>query len=513
MPTTHWFDELTKNVAGILASRAVAPPTRRPVIPTLPVTDLCGRRKIGNAIAREVSQSDSGVTLNHQLIFDPETKAAQSNTTVSRAGTPILKYQVSSTQSGSMTATTTYGADFQGAKSVTITSKNGISFHGTLDGRSFTITKTARSSTPVFADGKPAPKIFADSNLLSTIEQLRGEVSRSLTSCGATASALLAVGPQIADELSNGAALSHTISARGGVFRPRTAIAAPGDDWYEPASEDHVSCLNCEDGCNQTYENQVTSWECILSLGACVPFSLAQWGVCMAACNLPGGGCLPNPCGFFTTCGVGDNCFSFQGGDLCCPSTAALCNNVCCGNDIHSCLPNGSCGCTSDQVACGNNCCSSGQVCIEGQCCQPGQTVLNGKCCNSQNVCGDVCCDELATCADPAHGLCCPFTDVVCNKTCCATGSQCIDNACCPHSQICGGVCCPNGETCIDAATHQCSKCPTGSVPCLPSEGTGLCCAPNVDCCPGTCCKPGEICMASVVNGTTTFYCGTEVIQ
>jgi hypothetical protein len=347
--------------------------------------------------------------------------------------------------------------------------------------------------------------------LLANIRQLDEEVTRASSSCGSTAHALLTVGPT---------ALGLTQPSANDLIGPvvlfdhNVTINAPGRDWYEPGQAE-VSCTQCEDNCNATYVSQLASVACwTYELGACVAEALVRWGVCMAACNLPGGGCLPNPCGSFKSCAVNDHCFSFQGGNLCCPAPAAVCNGVCCGKDRPNCSPDGSCGCTSAETACGNDCCTSDQICVSGVCCSRGQTVVNGTCCAPQNVCGGTCCDELSSgCIDPVHGSCCSFAEVMCGHTCCAIGAACIGGACCPHDQICGGICCPSGHTCTDANKQVCTACPSGQAPCLPGEGAGLCCAPTVDCCPGTCCAPGETCQAFIANGKTNFFCGVEVLK
>jgi hypothetical protein len=507
---THWFDDLTKNLAGAFIGRSFLQP---PPISGTPIADVCGRRRVGNLTIREVSLSQDGVTVRRQLAYDETTHASQASTTISKGQTLVVQVDVAATREGSVTATASYGPDVQGAKSLTLTSKNGTAFQGSLDGRAFAMSRS--SSVPIieFVDAQPAPQISADPKLIAVINGLCAEVNKSFSSCGTAVAVIHGLSAEVKSSAATGTAARSLPSLWP---RFRNVIPPPGSDWYEPAGEDYVSCLNCEDGCNQTYFDTASNFFCFISI-ACVVEALAQWGICYAVCRLPGAGCLPNPCGTLTTCGIGDTCFSYKGGSLCCKAPAAVCQNVCCGQQITNCLPDGSCGCTTDETPCGNECCVAGQICTDGVCCpdKPGEVVvvLNGVCCSQARVCGKVCCDELASCADPIHGICCSFGFTPCGGQCCALGVQCINGKCCPHDSICGGVCCPKGETCLDPKTHKCSPCPSGTVPCLPEGGTGLCCSPNVDCCIGTCCKPGEVCrFAGVIIGQPTYHCGPQEI-
>jgi hypothetical protein len=287
-------------------------------------------------------------------------------------------------------------------------------------------------------------------------------------------------------------------------------MSAPGQDWYVPEEESHASCVKCTDECYEDYADVALSLPCIFGLGSCWPGALAQWGACLALCNLPNNGCLPNPCGFFTTCHEKDTCFDYKDGQLCCESPAAVCDGVCCGKDVRKCSPDGSCGCTSQQTSCGNDCCDPEFECKGGvACCKQDQELVNGICCDKSSKCGDICCDALSLCADPKKGICCGFGFEVCGSQCCAPGGRCIDGKCCPHDQLCGGVCCPSGHTCKDFHSHRCVACSPKLVPCLPEGGIGLCCPPNVDCCADVCCKAGDLCQVdTVVNGQVKYKCG-----
>ena len=258
--------------------------------------------------------------------------------------------------------------------------------------------------------------------------------------------------------------------------------------------------------CTEDYEDAVTDWKCYFHVTDCYIAATAEWTVCMALCETPGGGCLPDPCGDFTTCAEGDQCFDFKDGKLCCPAPAALCQNVCCGKDRTTCAPDGTCGCRSDEITCGNQCCDKDkQDCSNGICCPKGQISHEGKCCRKENVCGGICCDELSKCVDPKTGLCCLFTAEVCGGKCCQPGEQCINEKCC--SKPCGKVCCGAGQACKDGKCLS-IQCRGDQVTCVTQEDPdqkgpliampkAICCPPKVACCSGKCCKPGEICCST----------------
>ncbi len=550
---THWFDAFTKTAAqfdaverrsflqligaalgaGAFQGAAVAQTTHsaRPAAPmanrgaamsqtardAIAITRGAGigaasphvRRVAGNLIIHELSVTKGDLTINAQLAYNRESQNATESVTITKGAGLVARLDIARAKEGAATGAITYGPDVSGVRSVTITTKNGKSFQGVMDGRAFTAAGKPTAIDQIeFLDRAPAPKIAADPKLVSAIQDL-----------GARANQLLAAPRAGANPL------PHNPREKKA---HRAIITGPGFDWYEP-SDDIVDCTNCEDGCTKVYIDALPGWATIIFCPPCAVVdtaaALALWTGCMIKCNLPGGGCLPNPCGTFTTCAKGDACYDYKDGRLCCPAPAAVCKGVCCGKDVTSCAPDGGCGCTSDQKACGNDCCDPGQVCVDGICCAPdqktckgvccpkGQICHNGKCCNEANVCGPVCCDELSTCADPKKGVCCSFGSPVCDGQCCPPGSQCINGKCCPHDNVCGGVCCPSGQTCADPAKHVCSPCPANTAPCLPAGGVGLCCAPNVECCGESCCKPGEVCNYNgKVGGKDIYVCGPQEI-
>jgi len=183
--------------------------------------------------------------------------------------------------------------------------------------------------------------------------------------------------------------------------RTRGWIAPPGQDWYPPVGPG-PACDACEQGCNDTYASNVDKgnfggWLCFISI-ACAAAAFAEWLGCLGLCHLPGNACLPNPCGTFTTCDPADKCFSYKDGSLCCTAPGVVCQDACCGKGVTNCLPDGSCGCSSEfnQIQCGNGCCDGNKdICSNGICCPKGQVNHEGKCYVEKNVCGAICCDEL----------------------------------------------------------------------------------------------------------------------
>jgi hypothetical protein len=522
--SNHWFDELSKNAARAFATRSSAPPLQ---LRKTMSAKICGRRRSDSLVIREVSLSRGNVTYSARLAYDVTARSSQASTKITDGTAMVVNHDVVAAENGSVTVTTTYGRGVRGAKRLTMSSKNGKAFQGSLDKRTFSLARIGQSTRLEFADGKPAPKVVVTPKLASTINALDLEIKKSLSSCGSVMSVIADLRPQPSSSWSPP---SQPAPARRPSSQPRSRrarpsravrkrqmkseIPPPGSGWYLPDEEDNGSCLDCEDGCNSDFADETTSWGCLISLGSCWPAALAKWGVCMGLCRLPGGGCLPVPCGTFTTCAEGDTCFGSNLGDFCCPGSSAVCHGACCGWEISNCAPDGSCGCRESETACGNNCCDpDDESCIDGICCKKGQTVLNGVCCDPVSVCGNVCCDVLSSCADKRKGLCCGFAHPVCGSQCCEIGAQCINGKCCPADRLCGGVCCPTGQTCLDPKTHKCMACRGGMVPCRPEGGPGLCCPPNVDCCIGVCCKPGEVCnIASVVNGNVTYACGPPEI-
>ncbi len=511
---SHWFDGFTKNLArtGTLPRRsflklivatagarlvegipfaalvAVALPS-----PAFAQPNTCTWRRAGNSISNEVTLSREGITFHQQLSYDLAQQVAKLNAMATKGDALVFKISVTAKKGGPVSSTTNYGRAVQGAKNATLRSRDGKSFEGEVDGRAF----TSRDRKMKFADGQPAPKIVVEPSVMKVMTDLLAEARKSIASCRPAASS---------------------------APRTRAIFFGPGRNWYVPGDMPH-SCDICLNGCGEAYSDDADDPECLIHALDCWPELLVVWAGCVAECKLPGGGCLPVPCGgTFGSCAPGDTCFDWKGenpGELCCEAPGVVCKNICCGKTITSCLPDGSCGCDTNEITCGNQCCdpakkescSNGICCPHGQqnsngiCCPTNQTNFKGKCCLNQNICGEVCCDELSKCVDKKKSFCCGFTEVVCAGVCCKTGEQCVNGKCC--SKPCGNVCCGSAQACLNGKCIS-KACPSVQVTCITEEDPNqkgpliavshaICCPPKVSCCSGKCCKPGEICCAKGV--------------
>ena len=183
-----------------------------------------------------------------------------------------------------------YGPGITGAKQVTFASKNGRVFQGTIDGRAFTMSRAGRTPSLTFLDGQPEPTIVANPQLVTTVNGLAAEVNKSLSSCGT----VVAVLDGIQTEVRNSAAHRMAAVATASPFGPRSGprlgdnLAAPGIDWYEPAGEDHGSCLSCEDDCNKKYADATSNFGCWLSVVFSHPNRLGLLGCMHDRVQCPG---------------------------------------------------------------------------------------------------------------------------------------------------------------------------------------------------------------------------------
>jgi hypothetical protein len=520
----HWFDELCKQ----LVPRGTRP--RRHVLQGIMANFAMpgsGGSNLAEAQPRlPAAQTRSVVSqgeLQYQQVrsYDDRRKVVTTSTTISRGKSPLIKVDVSTANDGSGQVTVSCGREYAGGGTLKMTTQNGTLFQGTMDGRAFTTSRLARSMSDVrFADGGPAPKIAVDPALARAIAALAEKAKKASAS-----------------SLSVRALHSHRrLSSRD------VGQGSPGDGWYEPGETyDAPACAECSDDCGNTCYDKCgfgdwTTWlcgpGCLATAAAC---DAACYIACWASCQFPGGGCCPVPCGkAFSCCGRGDQCFH---GDLCCPGSMVVCNDLCCGPYITTCAPDGFCGCPTGQTVCGDNCCPPDTACCGGECCPTGsnQCCGNNQCCptGSSQCCGDQCCPTGAPClnssiccAPPSNvcgsNCCAPFT-VCCGGRCCGVNEICLTDSrtgealgCCPTSQACGvggenPVCCAAGEICIDPYNSICGPCPAGQVSCLSMNANGpyttVCCPSGVDCCNGKCCAPSEVCCTSRSQG---FGCHPE---
>jgi hypothetical protein len=489
----HWFDDITLELsrptnserrsllkilggglgATMFQRSAIAQPAPAPTTPSppgvIPPSNIHIRRALGSLIIHEASQTRDGITLQVQLAFNRSTKNATFITTISRGPALIARIDGSAITGGPATVSMTFGAEVAGARKLTLTIEPNNTVHGVIDGRAFA-ARGGPNLQPAqihFADRQPQPVVTINPAVVGIINQLQASVKAALAA---------PIPPQIQ--------IRPIIrTPESATLRRRVILSAPGTDWYEP-SDDPVACTNCENHCNDVFYDNQPGADTLFFCPPCAAYQEGRafviWTGCMGLCNIPGGGCLPTPCGTFTTCGANDQCFDVQTGPLCCPAPAAVCQNICCGTNVTTCAPDGGCGCPSGQNACGNDCCKPGQTCHDGVCCDHSDAInCKGVCCEPGNICTqDGCCRPNNMC----NGLCCePFNTP---NGYFGPAMECCNNThCCQQGTCCGTKCCGQGETCLDPSTGTCCQLVCNGKCCPPGSGT---------CCDGVCCPPGQ---------------------
>jgi hypothetical protein len=500
--------------------RAVTAPVSGP---TANAPGGCGLSNMGRTTTANVSLSKGGITYRVTMEYDSKTHNSISSTIITGAvdiASNLVRIGPTTYTANAMY----YAPAVTGVKTVSMTSTDGKTFQGDMDGRAFTTASLdPRSLSAVkFTDGLPPPAITVDASLAALVTGLAQEARTALASCGNSTP-------------------GSTQAAHPSLDPFREVGPDPGSGWYEPGETySSPDCTNCWNNSVATAKDKsgLCSWE-VQFCPPCWPAAFALFNAIAmglwATCQLPGGGCCPVPCGgAFTCCGRGDHCFR---GDLCCPYL--VCNNVCCGPFVTTCASDGFCGCPSGQIPCGTNCCAPGTLCCGGTCCPSGSAKCCGnQCCpaGSDQCCGDQCCPNGAPCINnsiccpsPSHvcgTTCCAPFNICCGSTCCGTNEVCLSDVrtgatygCCPASQACGvggasPICCPAGQICVDQHESTCGACPSGQVSCLSSNENGststVCCAPGVECCNGICCKPAEICCKNIYGSPQVFGCHLE---
>lgn len=445
---------------------------QRPTNPRL--TDQCARAWSGDEFTQSVAMTDSGITYQRQLTYNRATNIAVTATTVKLGDALVISTNTSVNVAGAANVTINYGPAVGGVRTAVLSSPDGKLFNGTVDDRAVRAEKPANGAISVeFLDHRPPSSVTADPAIGTVFNLVVHKARIKANSC-------VTVGPMLTR--------GGTIRALG--YKPGTnGPNDPGDGWYVPGGTYNApNCDRCWDNCVETAwdASGLSSWITYASViglayaEAAFPIiAMACWGTC----QLPGGGCCPVPCGGpFVCCGRDDQCFQ---GNLCCPSNMVVCNNVCCGPNISTCAPDGSCGCPTGLLDCEQQCCGSGEICCGGQCCV-STSCRNNSCCTPPSYhCGDHCCPPFSSC---------------CNGQCCS--QICVNNVCCPPERACGAVCCSDGQVCSNGTCFGCGR-SSGifsrlrSIPChsLLANGTtvGVCCsAISPTCCGGVCCSPGQ---------------------
>ncbi len=347
-------------VAGVLALAGFQCPPPAPPPASGP---QCKASSDGNNTVYTVaSGTDTLVTTA------PPKTGTPASTVITVRGQTYLTIQVTvDKKTQQRTATVQFGPAFSGMREMVVTSTDGETFTGTLDGKQ--LKPFTRSSPPeTFFDGSPLPAVTVDQAAADEFKAFSNKAKDAADSCKPTAAL---PGPLIADAI-NG----HTYQ-RGS----EASCVACGSACTGTAAGCEVAFLA---GCSAT-GNYISATVCIvLGTIACVVTDV----LCTAACEsaIPGP-CCPVACGV-ACCGTSDVCLNGMQG-LCCPSDhpqpsggRACCLATDVRNDAF-----GTC-CPQNTTPCGTSCCAAGTVCDAntGQCCPLGQS------CTPCGTLGQACC-------------------------------------------------------------------------------------------------------------------------
>jgi hypothetical protein len=542
---SHWYDDVAKQLArGTNPERMVLTSSVRAGLDLMRIAFRKGKASILKTSVDRAATLDSSQCqarrIGQRLVFEFSTAVqfegkklklektitqvmnrnghTTSRTSIFRGDDLLLRTDaVGTSRTRSMDAQirVTFGKAFEGAREAEFTTEDGKVFRAIVDGRHI-LPFPIQTLTPLdslrFEDGNPAPSVNIQPGTKEALEAILKNAKTASESCVKT--------------LSKNSSILNAQSGHGST--PQTSgecIACVGG-----CAAGGVACgIGVGLGCAGT----LIGYPFCVAAGA-AGCALAEIG-CMKACHVIGGPCCPvacgdvaccdhaetcldpriglccakglDPCANLSCCEPTDQCIKANG--TCCPKGQVMCKDILCCEPGEVCKEGSIC-CPVDQVTCKGVCCESGEVCkkgvccpeeqvvCEGVCCNPGEVCNSGKCCAKESVCGNVCCNELQNCADPAKNLCCSFAVEICGGICCEIGERCIDGKCCPSGRTCGTkVCCGEHERCVDPKKGTCEKCPGDLVGCMEETGSpGICCAPHVGCCQGKCCKPGQICCA-----------------
>ncbi len=392
------------------------------------------------------------------VVINPTTAGAPTSTVISIGGQPYLSLDVTVDRATNLrTATVHFGKAFSGMREMALTTVDGETFSGTLDGKA--LKPFVKTATPdAFADGSPMPAVSVDENAQKELKSFFKAMEDAPDACK--------------KELTKAPARPVFGEAVSGHGYNRVAQIPCLECWMGICM---VAITGCETGvilaCAQT-GNPIAAGICAgIGTIAC----LGAEEVCVdKVCGLfppsnepPGSACCPVSCGPNQgCCPEGETCLPHGRGlhtsmdAVCCPHDHPQpCGSVCCLQsdrcDQSTCFPQ-----------CGGFYCAAGETCTNNVCCAPGRAVCNG-----------VCCALNATC-HPVTGNCCP---VVCGKSCCNEfDSTCVNQAtstCCQNAHKCGSICCPSNQFCSDPIKQICSTCTN--------------CPPERDCHNGICCPAG----------------------
>ena len=536
----HWFDDLTKELAGGKISRRTmlrsafkaglaaagaallgrSASAAEPVLAGHQVQrsdGQCGVRREGRTqvLTRSTRSTFKGQTLTLDDTVRINSKQSVTSSKVIKLGGSVVIQFEAVRRGNSSQVTVSYGEMIKGVRRSVFTSMDGKVMQGQIDNRRIVPFRIGAGANAIkFVDKLPPPEVVADKQLQEAVQSLLAKSQREAPDC------------------------SPKRPARAHADHPLNALipqeGEPGHASYPASSTGCALCVShcwgisagCATGTTGCAAALLFYYVCVAAI---VAGCLLAMLVCIGLCYAEGNECCPEGCGD-ACCETDEFCLN-SGQGLCCSKDYSNCGSKRCCPTTATCIPStGEC-CASGLVTPNNVCCKNGEkrlgdfccpqdslnVTSDGVCCKPGEKIhpTTGRCC--AQPCGTICCGETEKCADTGKGICCSFATVVCAGVCCKPGETCLNGACCanrcgdiccgPNKVCCGGVCCGDNETCTNPNLKQCKPCPDKrQVGCIPQQppgsknnskggpGTGICCPPNVQCCNNECCKPGEIC-------------------
>jgi|SRR5579871_347966 len=393
-------------------------------------------------------------------------------TKVSRGRHSFLVLTATVTPTGALDTTAQLGAGFHGVQTIMLSSPDGNTFQGTIDGRTLApFNADANPDTVRFADGSAIPKVKIKRALQAVLHKVGQVTFQSCSGVGQPSGMAVRPADVFGDLCKSGLAKTLGISA----------------------------CDCCQDACSVTAVGAEVGGilGCVATVVGCIVsegLALKAQVDCYDACQ-HGSACCPVPC---------------MGGtaDQDCAATCSD-NTVCCSGADN---PNGQC-CDNAADCCGGAS-STIPTCLEGifagyQCansqtgalCYPGQ----GDVCADTSTSGlyngggplgsgSACCPaETPVCRDLGTNVCCAQgAGDVCGRECCPASTPHCDGvgSCCLVTDTCGptGQCCPGphvclGSQCCNPPSHLCTSSLTGGTTCC--QGSDNCNTFTGSCCPG----------------------------
>jgi hypothetical protein len=535
----HWFDEFTKQLATRTPSRgtlirgiaatvgavttsaqwqpALAATRKSSALSTVksetfgPCTMTSSPTHYERHFASATHAAGRAISYRRSHTYDLK-QGTSLDTTILIDGKPAL--EMSSLTLRSSTSYKLRVVNAFGFKEALLTSTDGKTLHGEVDGRAIAPYAGNSNSKLEFADGKPFVG-HRDPALEAAVSAAFTQANKDLGRCVPRAQASAGELQRVADRPGGGAQYLRSpafeVAWAGPGACGASMLAMTGDAVF------NAGCVNCGNTCTSKSNTceAVNFFKCVacfltgVGCGGCYEATVGCSSKdfnCLSKCNADHA-CLGQLCtGWpppaaslspYLTCHRGDVCvshFALGQGGYCCPHThptpcpgswafngapggdqtiigTTLANNFCCfADDV--CLQSGSTGCNNNAF----QCCPKAQVCgslqkgtsiYKGSCCPPGTICYgNGQCCHPQNLCRTI----MPGAKAPAHGTPATCCRGVCKNGMCCEGRWCEDT-CCPGDSRCGkgGTChtlCLSGQVttkgvCCDTGTACGSKCCT----------------------------------------------------